>query len=663
VDAPPPSPCGNGTVDTREACDDGDREGGDGCSAECQVEAGWDCSWETCVASDCGDGIRAGAEECDDGNRRSGDGCDFRCDREPGFVCVTPGRPCRAAVCGDAAVEAEEECDDGNDEGDDGCSASCQLEMGWACPTPGADCRETMCGDGAVEGSEGCDDGNDEGGDGCSASCQLEMGWACPTPDAACRETTCGDGAVEGTEGCDDGNTEPGDGCGPSCEPEPFYRCGGTDGCEQRAEYVAISEFPAPMAQPQAVHYDPATRSFIAYGFNASQGNVEVCLDGTIVGRDTRTRHTGGRLDGATYDPFEGRFLFVQQSGRLTEVDPNTDSVVRTVSLEGVGTAGGVVVGDDGRLYVSNHFDETIVVFDRFGTSPVQTVAAPTDGPYLDNLFAIPGERLVGYYNLPPGEAERHFSFHALDGELAGRSTIPGVLFRSGRPFPVRADGGEAAPDGGFFLVCSEYLTNDGSDSGICQLFARSCETNLECANLIPGTACKLDAEDPYCYAPAAARDDRYRVDVGSEDNDLLVTANDSVAEAVCTGAEVRITGTTEGDRGGTITVAASGVGLVYTPAEGFCGDYETFEYTANLGGIADTAEVEVLVTCVCGDGNRQTGEECDDGNTEPGDGCDASCRLEATCGDGTVQPGEECDDGNTDPGDGCSPTCTTELL
>jgi cysteine-rich repeat protein len=34
----PPPPCGNGTVDGAEECDDGDTDGGDGCSATCQLE-------------------------------------------------------------------------------------------------------------------------------------------------------------------------------------------------------------------------------------------------------------------------------------------------------------------------------------------------------------------------------------------------------------------------------------------------------------------------------------------------------------------------------------------------------------------------------------------------------------------------------------------------
>lgn len=35
--------CGNGTLDAGEACDDGDTSDDDGCSSDCEIEAGWTC--------------------------------------------------------------------------------------------------------------------------------------------------------------------------------------------------------------------------------------------------------------------------------------------------------------------------------------------------------------------------------------------------------------------------------------------------------------------------------------------------------------------------------------------------------------------------------------------------------------------------------------------
>ena len=42
-------------------------------------------------------------------------------------------------------------------------------------------------------------------------------------------------------------------------------------------------------------------------------------------------------------------------------------------------------------------------------------------------------------------------------------------------------------------------------------------------------------------------------------------------------------------------------------------------------------AEVEGIVSGVCGDGTLNIGEQCDDGNTVSGDGCSSACQLEST--------------------------------
>jgi len=41
--------CGNGVVEGSEVCDDGDTSSGDGCSATCTIELGWDCNGEPSV--------------------------------------------------------------------------------------------------------------------------------------------------------------------------------------------------------------------------------------------------------------------------------------------------------------------------------------------------------------------------------------------------------------------------------------------------------------------------------------------------------------------------------------------------------------------------------------------------------------------------------------
>ncbi|MBQ9243310.1 MAG: DUF4215 domain-containing protein [Proteobacteria bacterium] len=91
--------CGNGTVDYKkgEECDDGNKKGGDGCSPTCQIERAFECyndgKSDVCRPI-CGDGITMWMlnadvkEECDDGNMISGDGCSANCTIEKGYECT-----------------------------------------------------------------------------------------------------------------------------------------------------------------------------------------------------------------------------------------------------------------------------------------------------------------------------------------------------------------------------------------------------------------------------------------------------------------------------------------------------------------------------------------------------------------------------------------------
>ena len=232
--------CGNSVIDPGEACDDGNTTGGDGCSADCTtIEPGWTCpkgvgspggSCTKSATGVCGDGVLGKGETCDDGNTLSGDGCSASCVLELGWDCPTPGKACaHIDFCGDGVVDlvTGEQCDDGNTKGGDGCSPQCTVEPDFACPSPDQPCVSTVrCGDGKIGGSEQCDDGNSLAGDGCGATCQLEPGWTCPVVAAACTAKTCGDGILAGSEQCDDGNTLAGDGCSSTCQIEPGYACG-----------------------------------------------------------------------------------------------------------------------------------------------------------------------------------------------------------------------------------------------------------------------------------------------------------------------------------------------------------------------------------------------------------------------------------------------------
>jgi fibro-slime domain-containing protein len=177
----------------------------------------------------CGDGELTSDEACDDGNTQSGDGCSATCLQvERGFSCASPGKPCREiARCGDGIVAASEQCDDGNVAPGDGCSERCRVELGKKCEGAPSVCTAAVCGNGKVEGAESCDDGNAVPFDGCSALCLRE-----PNCTGASCTSECGDGLLINEE-CDDGNTVDGDGCSSKCTKETGFTCKQQLQCEK----------------------------------------------------------------------------------------------------------------------------------------------------------------------------------------------------------------------------------------------------------------------------------------------------------------------------------------------------------------------------------------------------------------------------------------------
>src|SRR5690349_18615383 len=85
---------------------------GDHCTFASQ---GGICDLGVCIVTTCGDGVVDEREVCDDGNVVSGDGCRADC--------------AKTEMCGDAIVDANEPCDDGNANPADGCDAC--VATGW----------------------------------------------------------------------------------------------------------------------------------------------------------------------------------------------------------------------------------------------------------------------------------------------------------------------------------------------------------------------------------------------------------------------------------------------------------------------------------------------------------------------------------------------------
>lgn len=143
-----PVDCGDGNLDVPEECDDGANDNGDGCSAICTEEPGYDCAGEPSLCTTtCGDSIIAGSEECDDSGAFDGDGCNSDCNEEQGWTCVGLPSVC-TTTCGDGTTAGTEECDDGNADNNDGCTDLCTkacAELSYNC-TVNADCCSGFCG-------------------------------------------------------------------------------------------------------------------------------------------------------------------------------------------------------------------------------------------------------------------------------------------------------------------------------------------------------------------------------------------------------------------------------------------------------------------------------------------------------------------------------------
>jgi len=106
-----PGTCGDGTVNSGEACDDG--------SANSDTQP--DACRSDCRQAYCGDGVLDSGEECDEGGANS--------DLIPNAC----RRSCLLPHCGDGVVEPTEECDDQNADAGDGCAPDCTVESRYQC--------------------------------------------------------------------------------------------------------------------------------------------------------------------------------------------------------------------------------------------------------------------------------------------------------------------------------------------------------------------------------------------------------------------------------------------------------------------------------------------------------------------------------------------------
>lgn len=615
-----PAGCGDGKLQTGEACDDGNDKGGDGCSADCtSVEQDYLCPApnSACVSTIvCGDGRLSGQETCDDGNVLDGDGCSATCAIQPGYLCSPAGRRCTAIKCGDGIIAGDEACDDGDQNAGDGCSPACAVEAGFVCPTQGKVCRATVCNDGVKEGTEACDDGNQVVGDGCTPFCDVE-----PDCSAGACHSRCGDGLIlpDDKEECDDGNTHDHDGCSAQCKIEPGYTCNLETGTlpDTLSVPVTYRDFIALPTVGATRHPDFE----IFHGSVVTPGLLAATLDS-----NGKPVYTGICDSSKTYpstDPKTGVCPYNQQM----TTQANFDQWYRDVP--------GVNVTKVTHMQLAR--DTTNNAYKIANAS-----FFPWDGDSM-SWVGMSKETLKNAHNFGFTSEVRTYFECKLD------PAHPQVLTFSGDDDVwVYVNRKLAVDIGGLHSKLTGSMTLDAA------------------------TATKLNLEAGKIYEIALFHAERH----SSASNfnltlDGFVSSHSECApkcgDGVVAGGEVCDDGVNDGSYGSCSSTCQRGP---------YCGDgivqagNETCDDGVNLTTYSATGKPGCAPGCkasaYCGDGHvdSMAGEECDSGGAANAGGygqCDSSCHRGSRCGDGVLDDNEVCDDGNLISGDGCSNKCVVD--
>jgi fibro-slime domain-containing protein len=664
IDRPTGGKCGDGTIQRNESCDDGNTEGGDGCSKICQTEANWYCPEEGKPCENlakCGNGILTSDETCDDGNTKDGDGCSADCKKvESGWQCRVPGKAC-VPSCGDGSKAGWEACDDGNTKSGDGCSATCQIELGFKCDGSPSQCTSTKCGDNKKEGAESCDDGNSIPFDGCSMDCQIEP--KC-TAGSGCT-SVCGDGIVLGEE-CDDGNVGKGDGCSDACKVEPGWTCKQPDIGDTMKVPAVYRDFKFSKDVTGGNDFENG----VTGSYNPTTGIVNASLDAkgkpVLASSPPATAHVASAASFATwYTDVSGTNHAT--SSKLTLYNDGKGNYVNRYGANGeqwsittpanyCGTVADALLDDAGK---------PIPCTFKYMRQSVDggTTGSPTDCQKMEDL---------GYTQLPGSCHSDNGTYKAL---YITKKVDGNPLF-----FPVDKD---------TFSPASELLAAQIPpyyDDGKTWPF----DTDASGAKVMHNFA--FTSEVRYWFPFDSSKS--YTLDFVGDD-DVWVFINGKLAVDLG-GVHTPIDGSIvigANGNGNTTVTAFDAQGIATTPIKS----------TANLG-LQNGKVYEIAVfqaerqstgssykltlsgfnaapsSCVpkCGDGETVADEECDcgtDASKYPKDrcpgpnddstygGCNTQCKWGSYCGDGETNGPEECDEGqkNGTEGSKCTIGCTKQ--
>ena len=630
-----PVTCGNGELDAREACDDGNTAAGDGCSSACQVEPGFYCYDipSVCIplsGDPDNDGILTGDElplgtdprdpDTDDDGISDGDEI-----QSGGSTTYEPGVDTdpRDADTDDDGIADGEETVTGSDgfitdplnpdsDGDglldgvetsatpvpSGRSGTTDAPYGGTGPNFRQDADPTTSTDPTVPDTDsgGVPDGlEDINGNG-----RVDVGERDPNDPLDDQPASCGNGIIDLGERCDDGNRTSGDGCSLFCLIEADYICDFQPSVCQIDPTDSDGDG-LPNVRERQLGTDPRDADSDDDGINdgdeISAGNPGAFEPGV----DTNPLDADTDDDGIA----DGEEVTSGADGVVTDPlnpDSDGDGLVDGLETSALGVSGGV---SDGR---GIPYDGTAPTFtaDLDPTTQTDPTLRDTDaGGLADGL-----EDLNSNGRIDPGETDPNDpADDGLDLDGDGISNVREVE------------------------IGTDPRDPDSDDDGL-----------FDGEEIIPG-------RDGWVTNPLDADTDDDGISDGEEvvpGRDGFVTGPlsfDTDGDGLSDGLETSAPGLSAG-------TSSTGIPFMGTDLAVFTPDADPGSQTNPIAVDTDNGGVPDGIEDTNGNGRVDMGER------DPNDPTDD---LLSTCGDGMIDAGEACDDGNRMGTDGCSAVCTVE--